>query len=114
MLDFEEYTFLYRESWRDPLLRDVSLFGTVLVAVYLPIEAVLLPAWFERQGRPEQLGGVLMAFAVGGIAGVTTPAGTVTADHYVAALPVEIMRNLAGPPLRRLDPALVGLDHLAP
>lgn len=55
--------------WRDPLLRDVSLFGTVLVAVYLPIEAVLLPAWFEQQGRPEQLGGVLMAFAVGGIAG---------------------------------------------
>jgi MFS family permease len=55
--------------WRDPLLRDVSLFGTVLVAVYLPIEAVLLPAWFEQQGRPEQLGGVLMAFAVGGIVG---------------------------------------------
>ena len=42
----------------------------------------------------------------GRIAGVTTPAGTVTADHYVAALPVEIMRQLAGPPLRALDPAL--------
>lgn len=55
--------------WRDPLLRDVSLFGAALVAVYLPIEAVLLPAWFEQQGRPEQLGGVLMAFALGGIAG---------------------------------------------
>jgi MFS family permease len=55
--------------WRDPLLRDVSLFGTVLVAVYLPIEAVLLPAWFEQQGRPDQLGAVLMAFAVGGIGG---------------------------------------------
>lgn len=55
--------------WRDPLLRDVSLFGTVLVAAYLPIEAVLLPAWFEQQGRPDQLGAVLMAFAVGGIGG---------------------------------------------
>ena len=41
----------------------------------------------------------------GRISGVTTPAGTVTADHYVAALPVEVMRQLAGPPLRALDPA---------
>ena len=46
------------------------------------------------------------------IAGVTTPAGTVTADFYVAALPVEIMRTLAGPPLRRLEPRLAGLDRL--
>jgi uncharacterized protein with NAD-binding domain and iron-sulfur cluster len=46
------------------------------------------------------------------IAAVTTPAGQVTADHYVAALPVEIMRTLAGPPLRRLDPRLAGLDRL--
>lgn len=55
--------------WHDRLLRDVSLFGAVLVAVYLPIEAVLLPAWFEQQGRPQDLGAVLMAFAVGGIGG---------------------------------------------
>jgi uncharacterized protein with NAD-binding domain and iron-sulfur cluster len=48
----------------------------------------------------------------GRIAGVTTPAGTVTADHYVAALPVEIMRQLAGPPLRALDPAFARLDRL--
>ena len=46
------------------------------------------------------------------IAGVTTPAGTVTADFYVAALPVEIMRTLAGPPLRQLEPRLVALDRL--
>jgi uncharacterized protein with NAD-binding domain and iron-sulfur cluster len=48
----------------------------------------------------------------GRISGVTTPAGTVTADHYVAALPVEVMRTLAGPPLRALDPALARLDRL--
>jgi uncharacterized protein with NAD-binding domain and iron-sulfur cluster len=46
------------------------------------------------------------------VAGVTTPAGTVTADHYVAALPVEVMRTLAGPPLRALEPAFAGLDRL--
>ncbi|HWM10923.1 MAG TPA: FAD-dependent oxidoreductase [Solirubrobacteraceae bacterium] len=48
----------------------------------------------------------------GRIAGVTTPAGTVTADHYVAALPVEVMRSLAGPPLRALEPKLAALDRL--
>jgi uncharacterized protein with NAD-binding domain and iron-sulfur cluster len=48
----------------------------------------------------------------GRIGGVTTPAGTVTADHYVAALPVEVMRQLAGPPLRALDPAFARLDRL--
>lgn len=48
----------------------------------------------------------------GAIAGVTTSAGTVTADHYVAALPVEVMRTLAGPPLRALDSAFAGLDRL--
>ncbi len=48
----------------------------------------------------------------GRIAGAITPAGTVTADYYVAALPVEIMRQLAGPPLRALDPALARLDRL--
>ena len=48
----------------------------------------------------------------GRIAGVTTPSGTVTADHYIAALPVEVMRQLAGPPLRALDPAFARLDRL--
>jgi uncharacterized protein with NAD-binding domain and iron-sulfur cluster len=43
---------------------------------------------------------------------VTTPSGTVTADHYVAALPVEVMRSLAGPPLRALEPRLAALDRL--
>ena len=46
------------------------------------------------------------------IAGVTTPTGTVTADFYVAALPVEVMRTLVGPSLRRLEPRLAALDRL--
>jgi uncharacterized protein with NAD-binding domain and iron-sulfur cluster len=48
----------------------------------------------------------------GRIAGVTTSHGTVTADYYVAALPVEVMRMLAGPPLRALEPRLARLDRL--
>jgi uncharacterized protein with NAD-binding domain and iron-sulfur cluster len=46
------------------------------------------------------------------ISGATTPDGTVTADCFVAALPVEIMRTLAGPPLRALEPRLAALDRL--
>jgi uncharacterized protein with NAD-binding domain and iron-sulfur cluster len=48
----------------------------------------------------------------GRITGVTTPGGTVTADYYVAALPVEVFRVLAGPPLRALEPRLAALDRL--
>ena len=35
-----------------------------------------------------------------------------TADHYVAAVPVEIMRTLAGPDLRAAEPRLKRLDRL--
>ena len=34
------------------------------------------------------------------------------ADHYVAALPVEVMRQLASPALRAAEPRLKGLDRL--
>src|SRR5215210_984887 len=50
--------------------------------------------------------------AGGRIAGVTVAGATVTADHYVAAVPVEIMRTLAGPELRALEPRLKRLDRL--
>lgn len=58
-----------RFVWRDRLLRDVSLYTMVLVAVYLPIEGVLLPAYFHAQGRPGRLGIVVMALSAGGIVG---------------------------------------------
>src|SRR3954451_1864701 len=61
-----------------------------------------------RLGTP----GEGLAGGGGRIAGVTTAAGIVTADHYVAALPVEVMRMLAGPPLRALEPRLAALDRL--
>src|SRR6185436_17691075 len=37
----------------------------------------------------------------------------VTADYYVPALPVEVFRLLAGPPLRALELKLAALDRLA-
>ncbi|MEU7834663.1 hypothetical protein [Nonomuraea sp. NPDC049129] len=39
-------------------------------------------------------------------------AGTVTADHYVAALPVERLRPLLTSAMKAADPALARLDHL--
>ena len=35
-----------------------------------------------------------------------------TADYYVAALPVEVMRTLLSPELRAAEPRLNGLDRL--
>jgi uncharacterized protein with NAD-binding domain and iron-sulfur cluster len=48
----------------------------------------------------------------GRISGATVAGQTVRADHYVAALPVEVMRQLASPALRAAEPRLVGLDRL--
>jgi uncharacterized protein with NAD-binding domain and iron-sulfur cluster len=50
--------------------------------------------------------------AGGRVASVTVGGQTVTADHYVAAVPVEIMRLLAGPALRAAEPRLKRLDKL--
>jgi uncharacterized protein with NAD-binding domain and iron-sulfur cluster len=46
------------------------------------------------------------------ITGATAGGEQVTADFYVAALPVEIMRQLASPALRAAEPRLHGLDRL--
>lgn len=42
-----------RFVWRDRLLRTIALLTMVLAALYLPVEGVLLPAWFVGQeSRP--------------------------------------------------------------
>jgi uncharacterized protein with NAD-binding domain and iron-sulfur cluster len=48
----------------------------------------------------------------GRVASATVGGETVTADHYVAAVPVEVMRMLASPQLRAAEPRLKALDHL--
>jgi uncharacterized protein with NAD-binding domain and iron-sulfur cluster len=82
-----------------------------------PTNEAWIDPWVARLralGVDVRLGAPVQGLTVSGgrIAGVTTPAGTVTADHYVAALPVEVMRTLAGPPLRALDPLFGRLDRL--
>jgi len=80
------------EAWIDPWVTRLRTLG-VDVRLGTPVQGVTV-----RDGR---------------IAAVTTPAGEVTADYYVAALPVEVFRLLAGPPLRALEPRLAALDRLA-
>ena len=62
---------------------------------------------FRRDARVE---GIRMAG--GRVASVTAGGETVVADRYVAAVPVEVMRLLAGPALRAAEPRLNGLDNL--
>ncbi|MEV5765008.1 MFS transporter [Micromonospora sp. NPDC052213] len=58
-----------RFVWRDRLLRTIALITMVLVALYLPVEGVLLPAWFVAQGEPARLGAILMAMSAGSVVG---------------------------------------------
>ncbi len=55
--------------WRDRVLRALTVLTMVIVAIYLPIEGVILPVVYEAQGAAGRLGGTLMALSAGGVAG---------------------------------------------
>lgn len=55
--------------WEDRLLRTLAILMMALVGIWLPVEGVLLPVFYEAQGSPGRLGIVLMALSLGGIAG---------------------------------------------
>jgi uncharacterized protein with NAD-binding domain and iron-sulfur cluster len=71
-------------------------------------------AHLQQRGVDVRLAETVEALAVRGgrIAGATVAGREVTADHYVAALPVEVMRTLLSPELRAAEPRLNGLDRL--
>ena len=82
-----------------------------------PTSDVWIDPWaahLERLGvdirRDAPVEGIQLAG--GRVAGATVAGAPVTADHYVAAVPVEIMRLLAGPELRAAEPRLKRLDKL--
>jgi MFS family permease len=58
-----------RFIWHDRLQRTMGLLLMGLVALYLPIEGVLLPYYFQQQDTPIGLGAVLMVMSAGGIIG---------------------------------------------
>ncbi|MFF0818424.1 MFS transporter [Rhodococcus sp. NPDC003318] len=55
--------------WRNRLLRTLALVDMAIVALYMPVESVLLPVYFTDLGQPAQLGWVLMAMSTGGVVG---------------------------------------------
>jgi MFS family permease len=55
--------------WRNRLLRTIAWVDMILVALYMPVEGVLYPAYFTDLGEPAQLGWVLAAMSVGGAIG---------------------------------------------
>lgn len=91
--------------WRDPLLRTLSLVTMVLVALYLPVEGVLLPAWFVAEGEPARLGTVLMAMSAGAVAGAL---GSSAAGRFIRR------RSLMAAALVITGLALLGLAFLPP
>lgn len=93
-----------RFVWRDRLLRTLALLNVAIVALYLPVEGVILPAQFVADAAPERLGLVVMAMSAGGLAGalgfgtvghrlhrraafITAVLGSCTALLAMAALP---------------------------
>ncbi|MDO8307094.1 MAG: MFS transporter [Actinomycetota bacterium] len=55
--------------WHDRLLRTITIAVVVLVAIYMPTEAVLLPVHFEGLGDPGSLGIIIAALAAGSAVG---------------------------------------------
>ena len=54
---------------QDPVLRNVTLLSTALVAVVYPVLGVVLPVIYQAANEPGHLGAVVMSFSLGGIAG---------------------------------------------
>jgi MFS family permease len=55
--------------WNDRVLRAVALRFTVLVAVWLPVEGVILPVHFTQIDDPTELGLIITAMSAGGVVG---------------------------------------------
>jgi uncharacterized protein with NAD-binding domain and iron-sulfur cluster len=100
------------------LLLDLSRAGDRADRVLsAPTSDVWIDPWIAHlraRGVDVRLGEGVEALDVrsGRIAGVSVGGRAVTADLYVAALPVEIMRTLLSPELRAAEPRLRGLDRL--
>ena len=82
-----------------------------------PTSEVWIDPWVAHlrgKGVDVHLGSPVEALHVraGRLDGATVAGRRIQADHYVAALPVEVMRLLASPALRAAEPRLGGLDHL--
>jgi MFS family permease len=51
------------------VLRSVAVLAALLIGLWLPVEGVILPVYFQERGAPGQLGVVLMALSGGAVLG---------------------------------------------
>src|SRR3954451_10247906 len=82
-----------------------------------PTSDVWIDPWvrhLRERGATVRLGAPVEGITCAGrrITGATVGGEAVSADYFVAALPVERMRLLLSPELRAAEPRLNGLDHL--
>jgi MFS family permease len=54
---------------RDPLLLPLTVFVALIVALYYPVEGVILPVYFTDAGAPDRLGALLMVMSGGIVVG---------------------------------------------
>src|SRR5215212_1310005 len=100
------------------LLQDLSRVGGRADRVLdAPTSEVWIDPWVTHlrgRGVDVRLGAPVEALHLkrGRIDAATAGGQRIRADHYVAALPVEVMRQLASPALRAAEPRLGGLDRL--
>src|SRR5215208_4313194 len=100
------------------LLQDLTRVGGRADRVLdAPTSEVWIDPWvahLRSRGVDVQLGAPVEALHLAGgrIDGATAGGRRIRADLYVAALPVEVMRQLASPALRAAEPRMGGLDRL--
>src|SRR5215213_4099230 len=100
------------------LLQDLTRVGGRADRVLdAPTSEVWIDPWvahLRSRGVEVQLGAPVEALHLAGgrIDGATAGGRRIRADLYVAALPVEVMRQLASPALRAAEPRMGGLDRL--
>jgi predicted MFS family arabinose efflux permease len=104
--------------WRDRVLRTVAITMSLLVAVWLPVEGVVLPVVFNEVDSPARLGFLITAMSAGGVAGALLYAAVGTRikrrTAYVAsligcAIPVVAMSFLPAYPVMLVLGVLTGL-----
>lgn len=55
--------------WNDKVLRTVAFLWMAMVAIWLPIEGVVLPVHFSAEHNPTELGLIITAMSAGGVIG---------------------------------------------
>ena len=58
-----------RFVWNVRVLRTLALIDLAMTGLYLPMESVLFPKYFNDRQQPAELGWVLMALSIGGLIG---------------------------------------------